>query len=230
MTDAQALETFEALVLSQQPAREPWRPVTDYSFEARKQIEGKHPELIRDVFQATRVLDAGCGRDAVLVWLLREVGVDAWGFDVSIPSRRWNDPERCAWLMPGDLADSGLLDDGDRAISSDHDFEIVCRSRDLVICREVLEHLTISQIRIAVRNLCRLSSRFVYLTTRFHLAPQHLLDVMTSDDLDPTHITMLNQDFLRVLFVLEGFKRRPDLERAMDWKNLGRCLVYERAA
>jgi hypothetical protein len=38
------------------------------------------------------------------------------------------------------------------------------------------------------------------------------LDVATSDDLDPTHISMLNQDFLRVLFVLEGFKRRADLE------------------
>jgi hypothetical protein len=56
-----------------------------------------------------------------------------------------------------------------------------------------------------------------------------LLDVATSDDLDPTHISMTNQDFLRMLFVLEGFKRRADLETRMDWKKLGRCLVYERA-
>jgi hypothetical protein len=39
---------------------------------------------------------------------------------------------------------------------------------------------------------------------------------------------MLNQDFLRTLFVLEGFKRRKDLEVRMDWKGLGRVLVYER--
>ncbi len=50
----------------------------------------------------------------------------------------------------------------------------------------------------------------------------------TSDDLDPTHITMLNQDLLRLLFILEGFKRRADLETAMDWQHKGRVLVYVR--
>jgi hypothetical protein len=38
----------------------------------------------------------------------------------------------------------------------------------------------------------------------------------------------LNQDFLRVLIVLEGFKCRPDLEARLDWQKKGRCLVYER--
>ena len=55
------------------------------------------------------------------------------------------------------------------------------------------------------------------------------MDVDTSDKLDPTHITMMHQAFLRALFVLEGFRRRADLEAAMDWKKLGRVLVYERA-
>jgi hypothetical protein len=41
---------------------------------------------------------------------------------------------------------------------------------------------------------------------------------------------MLNQYFLRVLFVLEGFSCRPDLEARMDWQGKGRVLVYERAA
>ena len=30
-------------------------------------------------------------------------------------------------------------------------------------------------------------------------------------------ITLLSKDFLRILFVLERFKRRPDLEQRMDW-------------
>ena len=77
-------------------------------------------------------------------------------------------------------------------------------------------------------NLCALSSRFVYVTTRFARAPQHLLSVDTSDGLDPTHITMLNQSLLRLLFVLEGFKRRADLEQRMDWQGKARVLVYER--
>ena len=207
--DGWALANFEALVLSQQPASQPWQPVTDYSFEARKAIEGQHPELIRDVFQPKRTLDAGMG-PGHLVHLLRDLGLTAFGFDVS----RWE-------LCHGDLTAPHLVNGVGLFIA---------RGYDLVLCREVLEHLTIRQIRRAVTNLCALSSRYVYVTTRFHAAPSHLLDVMTSDDLDPTHITMLNQDFLRVLFVLEGFKRRADLEQRMDWQSKGRVLVYERAA
>ena len=41
---------------------------------------------------------------------------------------------------------------------------------------------------------------------------------------------MLHQDVLRALFVLHGFRRRADLEAVMDWRQLGRCLVYQRMA
>lgn len=205
------LDAFEALVLSQQPAAVPWQPVTDYSFEARKAIEGDHPQLIKDVFQPAMVIDAGCGPDAVLVRLLTAIDVEALGFDPQLPRRAIN-PR----LMHGSLTDRRVMMDSDKPFA------------DLVICREVLEHLTVREIRIAVMNLCKLTTRYVYVTTRFHPDPCGLLDVATSDDLDPTHISMLNQDFLRVLFVLEGFKRRADLETAMDWQHKGRVLVYER--
>jgi hypothetical protein len=207
------LEQFETLVLSQQAAVAPWQPVTDYSFEARKAIEGQHPQLIKDVFAldiCDIVIDAGCGPDGVLVKLLAECGLTAIGFDPQIHQtldRR---------LMYGDLLEPGQ--DGALPFAT------------LVICREVLEHLTVRHVRQAVTHLCALSKHYVYVTTRFAKAPQSLLDVDTSDDLDPTHITMLNQDFLRVLFVLEGFKRRADLEAKMDWQGKGRVLVYERVA
>ena len=204
------LAAFELLVLSQKPAETPWQPVTDYSFEARKAIEGIHPQLIKDVFQPRLVVDAGCGREGLLVKLLCDLGVAVLGFDPQIPRQSIDDR-----LFRGTLTAYGAADETPFA--------------ELVICREVLEHLTIQEIRIAVTNLCRLSSKYVYVTTRFAKAPTHLLDVDTSDDLDPTHITMLNQDFLRVLFVLEGFKRRADLEVKMDWQQKGRSLVYERA-
>ena len=32
-----------------------------------------------------------------------------------------------------------------------------------------------------------------------------------------------------MLFVLEGFRRRADLEEQMDWGDKNRVLVYERA-
>ena len=201
------LERFEALVLNQTSAAAPWEPVTDYSYEARTAIEGKHPQLIKDVFQPARVLDAGCGVQGHLVRLLRELGLSATGFDKSI---EW--PTR--YLSYGCV--TWPIDD------EETDYP------DLVICREVLEHLTVRDVARAVRHLCGRSSRYVYVTTRFAKHPQHILDVDTSDDLDPTHISMLHQDFLRVLFVLEGFKRRADLEARMDWQQKGRCLVYER--
>ena len=202
ITDAKALEQFEALVLSQQPASAPWRPVTDYSFEARKQIEGIHPQLICDWLvgcEDADILDYGCG-PGHLVWLLREenarrrwqLGVD--GYDITYPT---SPPTQAAVY-------------------------------DLVICREVLEHCTVREIRDLVARLCAYSARLVYVTTRFAQSPQHLLSVDTSDGLDPTHITMLNQSFLRMLFVLEGFRRRADLEAKMDHKGYGRVLVYER--
>lgn len=209
LEDAVALERFEALVFSQQPATQPWTPVTDYSFEARKQIEGRHPQLIKEVFQPTRVLDCGCG-PGHLVRLLHELGVGAAGFDKAL--------QVTPFVMQADVAAPSLID-GIRTRE---------RVADLVVCREVLEHLTIRDVREAARNLCRLSSRFVYVTTRFARNPTHLLDVDTSDDLDPTHITMLNQSLLRTLFVLEGFRRRADLEAKLDWQFKNRVLVYER--
>lgn len=197
-----SVSDFEALVLSQRPAAISWVPVTDYSLDARAAIEGRHPELIRDVFRPAHVIDVGCGPARVLTRLLRGLGVRVTAVDRD------------------DAYGESVMDITKPVVSG--------LTGDLIICREVLEHLTILEIRRAVTNLCALSTRFVYVTTRFHPNPTHLLAVATSDDLDPTHITMLNQEFLRVLFVLEGFRRRADLERRMDWRSLGRCLVYER--
>ena len=209
--DADAVVPFERFVQQQQPATQPWQPVTDYSYEARKAIEGQHPQLIKDVFQPTVVCDAGCG-PAHLLKLLHQLGVrKAWGFDADNANASWDDP----YVFQADVAGPDLRRQTPAEVP------------DLVICREVLEHLTVIQIRKAVRNLVRLSSKYVYLTTRFHSNPSHLLDVQDHDDLDPTHITLLNKDFLRLLFVLEGCKSRPDLEARMDWKQLGRCLVFE---
>jgi SAM-dependent methyltransferase len=208
VSDEEALARFEQIVQSQQPAEKPWVPVTDYSFEARRAIEGSHPQLIVDTFSPTRVADIGCG-PGHLVTLLRELGVNAYGFDKAAPA---------------DTDVFGYMDITER------DWQpMSAKLYDLVICREVLEHLTIKQIRHAVVNLCKLSSRYVYVTTRFAQHPAHLLSVDTHDGLDLTHISMLSQPFLRALFVLEGFKRRADLEAKLDWLVKGRVLVYERA-
>ncbi len=99
---------------------------------------------------------------------------------------------------------------------------------DLVISRELLEHLTLLDIRRVIHHLCAFSTRYLYLTSRFS-SESDVFHVETTDDLDPTHITIPAKDLIRLLITLEGFRRRADLETRMDWKHLNRVLVYERA-
>jgi cytidyltransferase-like protein len=203
--NAEKLAAFEQTVQSQKPADKPWEPVTDYSWEARKAIEGPHAQLIKDVLDPDTVLDAGCG-PGHLVRMLNDLGVYSQGMDVAA-----RDPRIIHYSITDPII-SGV----------EHSYHTV-------ICREVLEHLTIKELARAVRHLVGYAERYIYVTTRFTAKP-HLLDVDTSDDLDPTHITLLNQDFLRTLFVLEGCRRRADLEEKLDWQKKGRVLVYERPA
>ena len=197
---AERLDALEQFVRTQ-PAAHPWQPVTDYSFEGRRPLEMPHVERILQAFGCVSVWDVGCG-PGVLTTLLRERGVDAVGLD--------RDP---AWLSEGGTYDLSTP------------IAHPPPPRDLVICREVLEHLRLADLTTAVLNLVRLSRRFVYVTTRFTSRP-HLLDVDGSDGLDPTHITLVHQDLLRTLFVLQGCRRRPDRERVLDWRHMGRVLVY----
>lgn len=191
---------FETLVLSQQPADKPWTAVTDYSFDARSQVEGKHPDLIVESFgQDAIILDYGCGPNAILVRLLRDRGVMAYGYD-PILNTQW----QC------------------------FEGQIYSQLYTTIICREVMEHMTVRQIADTIRRFNKdYRSQFIYVTTRFS-SEHDVFRVDTSDGLDPTHISICSKDLIRLLFVLEGYKQRADLEEKLDWKTLGRCLVYER--
>jgi len=190
-----------------------WRAEgNNYSLETRRQIEAKNPFLIKEVFQPRKALDLGCGPGA-LMHLLWEIGVDVEGIDFAESSPRLATPEVRDRIAVGQVTDPTLKP---------------ANAYDLVICREVLEHLTVLQVRQAVANMVRMTSKFIYVTTRFHPQPASLLDFTTQFDVDPSHITLLNKDLLRLLFVLEGCRSRPDLEARMDWGNKGRVLVLEK--
>ena len=216
------VEAFEAAVFAQKPVdashydrqyfAADWREDDNrYDLETRRRVEARNPALIKEVFEPRRVLDVGCG-PGFLMFLLSELGIDVHGIDFSPSSRN---------LAPPAVRDRIKIG----AVTDRHVSEA---SHDLVICREVMEHLTVLEIRRAVTELCHASSRYVYITTRFHPDPDGLLDFTTQFEVDPTHITLLSKDFLRCLFVLEGFRRRPDLEECMDWAGKDRVLVYER--
>jgi 2-polyprenyl-3-methyl-5-hydroxy-6-metoxy-1,4-benzoquinol methylase len=217
------ISEFEARVLEQQPVASghydaeyftgEWRDAgNNYSLETRRQIEGRNPSLIKEVFQPKKVLDLGCGPGA-LMHLLWELGVNVEGIDFAESSKRIATPEMRDRITVGDVADDTLKP---------------AHAYDLVVSREVLEHLTVLQVKKAVANMVRMTSKFIYVTTRFHPNPATLLDFNQKDDLDPSHITLLNKDMLRLLFVLEGCRSRPDLEQRMDWGNKGRVLVLEK--
>lgn len=217
------VDTFERAVLDQRATSadhydeayfaDGWRENDNrYDLETRRRIEANNPALIKEVFAPERVLDLGCG-PGFLMYFLHELGVDVTGIDYA---------EASLTLAPPEIRDRiRIAETSDPAVEP--------RGFDLVICREVFEHLTVLQVRETVRHMCAASSRFVYATTRFHPDPGSLLDFTTQFDVDPTHITLLSKDFLRVLFVLEGFRRRDDLEQRMDWAGKNRVLVYERA-
>lgn len=191
---------------------DPWREgANQYTLEARRPIEGRNPELIREVFQPRRALDLGCG-PGILMALLQEQGVQVEGLDFS-PGSRQVAPESVKDRIHLGSVTAPPLPDG---------------AYDLVICREVLEHLTVLEVRQAVQHMARLTSRYVYVTTRFHPPTDNLLAVTTQFDVDPSHITLLTKPFLRVLFLLEGLRSRPDLEARMDWMGKGRVLVLEK--
>jgi SAM-dependent methyltransferase len=184
-----------------------------YKLDVRREIEGRNPALIKDVFAPERVLDVGCGPGA-LMYFLWELDVNVEGVDFSPQSRELAPEPIRDRIIVGSVTDTALFADA---------------SYDLVICREVIEHLTLLETRKLVQNLCRVSARFIYITTRFFPNPTSILDVTHEKHVDPTHITVMTKDLLRLLLVLEGFRSRPDLEERLDWLDKGRVLVYERA-
>lgn len=190
-----------------------WRQDTggNYTIQERRRLEGRNPELIRDTFQARSVLDLGCGPGA-LMYLLHELGVQADGIDFAQASKDLAPPEVRDRIRVGSI--TGV--------------DLPASAYELVICREVLEHMTVLQVQQAVQTMCRITSRFVYVTTRFHPHPGNVFDVTTEFDIDPTHITLMHIEMLRLMFVLQGMRRRDDLERRMDWLNKRRVLVYEK--
>lgn len=216
------ISQFESAIYAQKPTAPDhydteyftgdWRAEgNNYSLETRRQIEAKNPALIKEVFQPTVVMDLGCGPGA-LMHFLWELGVDVEGIDFAQSSKALATPEVRDRIT----------------IGSTYEPLAPANAYDLVICREVLEHLTVFQIKKTVENMIRMTSRYIYCTTRFHPAPASLVDFTTQFDVDPTHITLLNKDFLRLMFVLEGCRSRPDLESRMDWGNKGRVLVMEK--
>jgi cytidyltransferase-like protein len=190
-----------------------WRKnENSYSLEKRREIEAKNPENIKEVFNPKSVLDVGCGPGA-LMHFLSELGIEVTGLEFSEDAK----------ALASDLVKERIH------IGSVTKFLDLGKKFDLVICREVLEHLTVLQVRATVAAMAKFTSKYLYITTRYFQNPVSFLDVGDDKKTDPTHITVMNKEFIRALLVLEGMKSRPDLEARMDWRGFGRVMVFEKA-
>jgi 2-polyprenyl-3-methyl-5-hydroxy-6-metoxy-1,4-benzoquinol methylase/glycerol-3-phosphate cytidylyltransferase-like family protein len=189
-----------------------WREAgNSYQLDVRREIEGKNPALIKEVLQPASLLDVGCGPGS-LMFFLNEIGVNVTGVDFS---------EHCKRIAPAEVQER-------ISIATTDILPFEARSFDVVLSREVFEHLTVTQLFRTVAEMCRVSNRLIYVTTRYHPEPASLLDFTTQFEVDPSHITLMSKDFVRALFVGFGFRTRADLESRMDWMNKGRVLVMER--
>ena len=139
---------FERAVLEQKPVGSGhydseyftgnWRADgNNYNLETRRAIEEKNPLLIKDVFQPKQALDVGCGPGA-LMHLLWELGVDVDGIDFAESSRALATSQVRDRITVGRVTDPTLKPAG---------------AYDLVICREVMEHLAVLQVKQTVANL-----------------------------------------------------------------------------
>lgn len=217
-----SVDKFEKIILQQkefdsefydkQYFQNEWRAKgNSYSIEKRREIEAKNPFNIKEVFQPKRVLDVGCGPGSLMLFL-NELGIETYGIDFSKEAKE---------MAPLEVKENIVVNPITEYLDLGINF-------DLVICRETLEHLTVLQLKKVVHVLVKYTGKFLYITTRFHPNPDTFLDITNEPHVDPSHITLMNKEFLRVLFLLEGLKSRRDLEAKMDWKGYGRVLVFER--
>lgn len=212
------LDALERLTETQQPTPvgtfdsayfgADWRGSAPYTLDVRREIEGRHPDIIAGLWPGCTVLDVGCG-PGYLVHLLRERGMDAGGIEPSAAAVAMAPETTRPWVIAGDAS----------ALPS--------AVADVVICREVLEHLTFTDACALVNDLFRVARKAVYITTRFHHSPLSVYRVTNEPEVDPTHITLMTRPMLRSLCMLAGGRRRRDWESALDWQGKGRVLAYE---
>lgn len=126
------------------------------------------------------VLDAGCAM-GFLVEAFRDRGIEAYGVDISEYAIERVRPDVRPYCWCGSLTDP------------------LPREYDLIVCIEVLEHLTPADGERAVANLCSHAPDIVFSST-----PDHFRDA--------THVNVQPPEYWAALFGRHGFFRDADLD------------------
>ncbi|HOT89982.1 MAG TPA: class I SAM-dependent methyltransferase [Anaerolineae bacterium] len=153
---------------------------------------GRIAELIDLDLHPRTVLDAGCAM-GFLVEKLRERGVEAYGIDIS---------EYAIQNVHESVRDFCQVGSVTVPFS---------RHYDLIVCLEVLEHLSPTQAREAIANFCQHTEQVLFSSTPL-------------DYREATHINVHPPEYWAELFARQGFIRDVDYDASFitPWTGLFR--------
>ncbi len=135
--------------------------------------------IVRQIGPHT-VLDAGCAY-GFIVEALRDRGIEAFGIDIS------------------EYAIQNVREDIRPHVHVASLLDPLPQRYDLIVCIEVLEHLTAIEGEQAVENLCKASDDVLFCST-----PEDYREV--------THLNVRPPDYWSTLFALHGFVRDVDFD------------------
>ncbi len=136
---------------------------------------------LRNYFEPQKVLDVGCAK-GFLVSCLRKINVEAYGVDISDYALAKAELSCQPFLSKASATNLAAFGDGEF---------------DLVLCYDILEHLDPEEITQALREVCRISHKWVTMKSPF----KHY-----SWDLDTSHIGIKPKVEWQQLFAQEGFR------------------------
>lgn len=173
-------------------------------------------ELLKATFRPKSALDCGCAK-GYLVKSLRGLGIKAHGQDISAYAIDCAPSEVKPYLVAGSITE----------------LKFGRESFDLVISTDTLEHLTMSQIGSALREMKRVGKRYFLFTICLNLEPDCPDDLIITDLNDKSHITVANRNFWHKRLIGIGLTHRLDLEEQLANAELCRIMkwnvfVYEK--
>ncbi len=140
---------------------------------------GLADRIVRDL-QPRTALDAGCAM-GFLVEALRDRGVEAYGVDVSDYALQQVRDDIRPYCWAGSIA------------------EPLPQRYDLIICIEVLEHMSQAEGERAIANLCQATDDILFSSTPF-------------DYREATHFNVQPPEYWAYHFALQGFVRDVDFD------------------
>jgi ubiquinone/menaquinone biosynthesis C-methylase UbiE len=191
-----------------------WWPFNN-TLEAKQITEGRHPTIIKNIVgENKRILDVGCGQ-GFLVHFLRDLGVDAVGVDYSEYGIKNCVEQVREYVSVADVVSLPF---------KDNEF-------DMVIGRELFEHITLSQAEAGFKEMLRVSKKYLYFTIWLNFSIFANDYEFSSDMRDETHITFATRKFWEEKFNLwSSGKVIPvkEMEKSLDWMDKRRCFIYEK--